>query len=151
MVRRNGFYETCDLYSPAMLQKFLGARLQEEIRLVHQAGKPIGYTILSGLMPILDYLAALEFDSLICPDVFLRGTDAVQLKGRLGDRMSFWTGPSDTIHLPRECPGEVRKAVRYVFDVFGKTGLLITPCSSSKAVFPWANILAMIEEWKALR
>ena len=80
-----------------------------------------------------------------------QGGDARALKQKLGHRVSFWTGPSDTIHMPREDPDEVRRAVRHVFEVFGKTGLLITLCSSSKAVFPWANVLAMIEEWKNLR
>ena len=151
MVRRNGFYETCDFYSPAMLERFLGKRLREEIKLVHDAGKLIGYTLLTGVMPMLDYLARLDFDCIMCLDVFMKGADAVKIKQKLGDRKSFWTGPSDTIHMPWNKTNEVRKAVRYVFEVFGKRGLLITPCSSSKAVFPWENVLAMIDEWKKLR
>jgi len=151
MIRRNGFYESCDFYSPAMLERFLGWRLQEEIKIVHEAGKPIGYTLLTGIMPMLDYLARLDFDCIMCPDVFMKGADAWRIKEKLGNRKSFWTGPSDTIHMPVERPEEVRKAIRHVFEVFGKTGLLVTPCSSSKAVFPWVNVLAMIDEWKQLR
>ena len=151
LFRRNGFYESCDYFSPAMLEQFLGHRLGEEIRLVHQAGKVIGYTLLSGIMPMLDHLAQLEFDCLFCPDIFLKGADGVEINRRLGDRMSFWTGPSDTIHLPWDRPEEVRQAVRHVFEVFGQRGLVLTPCSSSKAVFPWENILAMIDEWETLR
>ncbi|NQU11722.1 hypothetical protein HQ590_13085 [bacterium] len=150
-VRRNGFYETADFYSPAMLERFLGPRLRREIDLVHQAGRPIGYTLLSGYQPLLDYLSGLGFDCLICPDVFLRDGDARALQEKLGAQVSFWTGPSDTVHLPWEKPEAVRAAVRRVFEVFGKTGLLLTPCSSSKAVFPWANIEAMIEEWRGQR
>ena len=45
MIRRNGFYETCDLYSPAVLKRFLGNHLRREADLVHSAGKLIGYTI----------------------------------------------------------------------------------------------------------
>jgi len=151
MIRRNGFYESCDFYSPEMLERFLFRRLEEEIRMVHETGKPIGYTLLTGIMPMLDYLDRLDFDCIICPDVFMKGADAWKLKEKLGDRKSFWTGPSDTIHMPYEKPDEVRKAVRYVFEVFGRMGLLITPCSSSKAVFPWTNVLVMIDEWKKLR
>jgi len=151
MVRRNGFYESCDYYSPEMLERFLGKRIREEIQLVHEAGKVIGYTLLSGLMPMLDYLATLDFDCLFCPDVFLKGADAHKINAKLGGKMAFWTGPSDTLHMPWDRPGEVRKAVRHVFEAFGKRGLVITPCSSSKAVFPWENLLAMVEEWKRLR
>lgn len=150
-VRRNGFYETCDYYSPAMLEQFLLKRLQEEIQLVHQAGKPIGYTVLTGIMPMLDYLDKLGFDTLICPDIFFKGMDGEKIQKALASKKSFWAGPSDTIHLPFDTPDEVRKAVRRVFEVFGKRGLILTPCSSSKAVFPWNNIPAMIDEWKKLR
>jgi hypothetical protein len=151
IVRRNGFYESCDLFSPALLQRFLGQRLRREAELVHAAGSVIGYTMLSGFSPALDHLAALDIDCLICPDIFLRDGDGPRLAAALGGRTSFWTGPSDTVHLPWERPDEVRQAVRQVFEVFGRTGLLITPCSSSKAVFPWVNVLAMIDEWRALR
>lgn len=151
IIRRNGFYETCDLFSPALLEQFLFRRLQEEIRLVHAGGRLIGYIQLTGIMPLLDYLQRLEFDCLVCPDVFYHGMDAVKINAALGAKKSFWTGPSDTLHMPWDKPEEVRQAVRYVFNVFGKTGLIITPCSSSKAVFPWSNVVAMIDEWKALR
>lgn len=150
-VRRNGFYETADFFSPQLLQRFLAERLAREAALVHQAGRPIGYTLLSGYAPILDYLGPLGFDCLICPDIFLRDGNAALLRAKLGDRMSFWTGPSDTVHLPWENPAAVRDAVYEVFEAFGPTGLLITPCSSAKSVFPWANVLAMIEAWRERR
>ncbi len=151
IIRRNGFYESCDYFSPQMLENFLGDRLRAEIDLAHQAGKIVGYTMLSGIMPMLDHLAGLAFDCLFCPDVFLKEADGIEINRKLGDRMAFWTGPSDTIHMPWERPDEVRQAVRHVFDAFGKRGLVVTPCSSSKAVFPWDNVLAMVDEWKRLR
>jgi hypothetical protein len=69
----------------------------------------------------------------------------------MGATTSFWTGPSDTLHMPYERPEEVRRAVRHVFEVFGRNGLIVTPCSTAKAVFPWENVLTMIDEWRALR
>ena len=151
IVRRNGFYESSDFYSPSMLQSFLAQRLREEVSIVHQAGTVIGYTLLTGYVPMLDYLSKLDLDCIMCPDVFMKGGDAAALNRALGGRTSFWTGPSDTIHMPWDRPEEVRAAVRHVFAAFGRTGLLITPCSSSKAVFPWGNVLAMVDEWKKLR
>lgn len=148
---RDGFYESCDFYSPVMLERFLSKRLQQEIRLVHDAGLPMGYTLLTGIMPMLDYLQKLDFDCIVCLDVFYKDANAVTIKNTLGGTKSFWTGPSDTIQMPWEKPEAVRAAVRHVFEVFGKRGLIITPCSSSKAVFPWENVLAMIDEWKKNR
>lgn len=150
-IRRNGFYESVDLFSPDILTRMLSRRLKEEIAMAHQHGKLFAYAMLTGMMPILDYLAGLDFDCLLHPDIFYKGMDGVAIKARLGMRKSFWTGPSDTIHMPWDKPEEVRKAVRQVFEVFGKTGLIITPCSSAKAVFPWENVLAMVDEWKRLR
>ena len=151
IVKRNGFYESCDLFSPALLSRFLADRLRCEAALVHSAGKLFGYTLLSGYVPILDGLASLGIDSLFCPDVFLRGGNARLLADKMSGTTSFWTGPSDTVHMPYERPDEVRRAVRHVFAVFGRTGLVITPCSTAKAVFPWENVLAMIDEWRKLR
>lgn len=150
-IRRNGFYESCDFFSPAQLQHFLGDRLRREAGLVHSAEKLFGYIVLTGYGPMVDHLASLGLDCLICPDIFLRGGDGQLLVDKLGKNTSFWTGPSDTIHMPWERPEEVRKAVQRVFEVFGKQGLIITPCASCKAVFPWENMLAMLDEWKKLR
>jgi len=151
MIRRNGFYETCDLFSPNLLKKFLENRLKNETKLVHSAGKLMGYSILSGYTPILDYLSNIGFDCLFCPDIFLNSNNGQPLVDKMGHHTSFWSGPSDTLHMPWNKPEEVRKAVRKVFEVFGKKGLILTPCSSCKAVFPWNNVLAMVDEWKKLR
>jgi hypothetical protein len=61
-------------------------------------------------------------------------------RGEEGEAMQTMT--------PKE---RILAAVRRVFDVCGKTGPLITPCSFGKAVFPWANVLAIVDEWKKLR
>ena len=39
LVRRNGFYETCDFFSPRMLEEFLAPLLREEIAAVHALGR----------------------------------------------------------------------------------------------------------------
>jgi hypothetical protein len=151
IIRRNGFYESCDFFSPDFLRRMLGARLREEAEVVHQAGKVIGYTMLTGYTPLADHLGATGIDCLIVPDPFFRGEQPQRLTAELGDRMSFWTGPSDTIQMPWDDQEAVRKAVRDTFSIFGRLGLILTVCSSAKAPHPWANALAMIDEWKKLR
>jgi len=151
IVRRNGFYETGDYYSPAMLERFLGRRLRKEVETVHQGGRPIAYTVYSGIMPMLDYLAGIDFDCIAHLDIAFDNVDLAKVHSKLGDRKSFWTGPSNTFHMYSKDPGVVRKAVRTVFDVFGKVGLIVGVCSSIHPMMPWENTLAMIEEWKKLR
>lgn len=151
IVRRNGFYETCDFFSPSFLKTMLGHRLKKEAAVVHEAGRVIGYTILTGYTPLTEHLGATEIDCLVAPDPFFRGEDPGKLRRDVGDSMSFWTGPSDTVHMPWDDQEAVRKAVRDTFAIFGKRGLLITVCSSAKAPHPWANAMAMIDEWRRLR
>lgn len=151
VIRRNGFYESADFYSPATLERFLAKRLRKEIQTVHEGGKLIGYTIHTGIMPILDYLAGLDFDCILHTDTAFEGVDLAKINAKLGRRKSFWTGPSGTYHMWSDEPDPVRRAVREVFEAFGKTGLILTACPSVHSIMPWENTLAMIDEWKKLR
>jgi hypothetical protein len=150
IVRRNGFYETADFYSPAMLERFLGARLRREAALIRQRGMLMSYTIHTGVMPMLDYLARLQFDSLFGIDIAFKGVDAAAVRDRLAAFTSLWTGPSSTFHLWKG-PDPTRQAVRQVFETFGKTGWVLVPCVSAHSIMPWESTLAMIDEWRRLR
>lgn len=150
LVRRNGFYETADFYSPMMLERFLGGRLRAEIAAAHAAGALMTYTVHTGVMPILDYLAALEMDSLFGIDLAFPGVDPVRVRDVLAGVSSFWTGPSSTYHLWKG-PEPTRAAVRRTFEVFGRTGLILSPCVSAHSIMPWESTLAMIDEWRELR
>ncbi len=151
IIRRNGFYETTDYYAPEMIERFLKDRINEEVRIVHQAESVVAYTVLTGYTGMLDYLASLDIDCIATPDPFFRGENPEALVEKTGDTKSFWTGPSDTVHMPWDDQEAVRQAVRDTVSIFGKKGLILTPCSSAKAPFPWANVEAFIDEWKAIR
>ena len=151
IIRRNGFYESCDFYSPAFLSSTLGDTLRAETSLVHQAGRLIGYTMLTGYTPLVDHLGSIGIDSLVIPDPFFRRENPHSLVEGIGSSTSFWTGPSDTIHAPYDNQEAMRQAVRDTFEIFGRRGLLLTVVSSFKATHPWPNFLAMVDEWKSLR
>jgi uroporphyrinogen-III decarboxylase len=151
IIQRTGFYETSDYYSPALLERLIGKAVREEIAVTHQAGVPFSYLLYSGVAPMLSYLAPLDFDCLSSLDTAFDNIDLAQVNAMLGDRKSFWTGPSNTFHMYADDPAVVRKAVQEVFAVFGKVGLILSACSSVHPMMPWENTLAMIEEWKKLR
>ena len=150
IVRRNGFYETADFYGPDMLGQFLGARLRREADAARAAGMLTSYTVHTGVMPILDYLAGLNMDSLFGIDIEFNDLDLPKLRDRLAPDKSFWIGPSSTFHI-WEGPDATRQAVRRVFEVFGRTGLILSPCVSSHSIMPWESTLAMVDEWRKLR
>jgi len=151
VIRRNGFYETCDFYSPRMLDEFLGPLLRAEIEAVHAAERLIGYTVNTGVMPMLDYLASLDFDGLLHLDMAVEGVDLAKIRDAMAGRKSFWMGPSSVYHMAGDDPEPPRRALREVFDTFGKQGLIVTPSPSVHSIMPWDNFLAMIDEWRKLR
>lgn len=149
IVHRNGFYETADFYSPATLDAVLGPFLRKEIEAA-KAGKMLTtYTVHTGIMPILDYLAGIPFDALFGIDIAFKGVDLARMRKKL-DGKSFWMGPSSTFHLWKG-PEATREAVRRVFDVVGRTGLVLSPAVSAHSIMPWESTLAMLDEWRKLR
>ena len=150
IVGRNGFYETADFYGPAMLNDFLTASLSAEAEATRAGGMVSSYTVHTGIMPILDYLADLPLDSLQGVDIAFKDVDIERVRDRLADSKAFWTGPSSTYHIWAG-PEPTREAVRRVFDCFGKTGLILTQCVSSHSMMPWESTAAMIDEWRKLR
>ena len=150
IVRRNGFYETADFFSPQMLDRFLGKFLRAEVAAAHAAGMVTSYTVHTGVMPILDHLAGLPFDSLFGIDIAFGGVEIERVQEKLAPTKSFYIGPSSTYHLWNGAE-PTREGVRKVFEVFGKTGLIISQCVSAHSIMPWESTLAMIEVWKELR
>jgi hypothetical protein len=148
IIRRNGFYETCDFYSPATLKRLLRPSLLAEANVAHAAGRLCCYTVNTGVMPMLDYLASLKFDCLMHLELAGPGVDPPRIRDRLGASKSFWTGPSNVHHLPVANEDSVRRAVDELFATFGHQGLIVTPSPSMHSVMPWSNFLALVDQWR---
>ena len=151
IVRRNGFYESADFYAPAMLKDFLGEFLRRESQRAREGGMVSTYTLNTGLMPILDHMAALEFDCFDSIDIAFNDFDLKRLVESQPEGRSYLIGPSSVYHLWQDDPEPARAAVRRCFEVIGKRGLLISPCPSIHSIMPWNNMLAIIDEWRDLR
>lgn len=148
---RNGFYETCDFYSPRMLEGFLYDRLQAETRLIHEGGAVETYTVNTGVMPMADYLRRLDVDCLLSVDIAFHDMDLPRFHEAMEGSKSYWTGPSSSYQLQEKDPEVTRQAVRTCLEVFGKTGFILSPAPSAHSIMPWENTLAMVDEWKRLR
>ena len=151
IIGRNGFYETCDFYSPRMLEDFLFDKLQAETKLIHEGGKVETYTVNTGVMPLLDLLRRLDLDCLLSVDIAFNDMDIEVMQEKLAGTKSQWTGPSSSYQLQEQDPEVTRQAVRDCLRVFGKTGYILSPAPSAHSIMPWENVLAMIDEWKKLR
>ncbi|HBN82850.1 MAG TPA: hypothetical protein DDZ89_03305 [Clostridiales bacterium] len=151
IIKRNGFYESSDFYSPQMLEDFLGRRLTEEINKTHQYDMKMIYTLHTGIMPMLDYLNHLDIDCIFGIDIAFPGVSLEKIKEKLFHNKALFTGPSSTHHLWNPDPDVTRKSVRTIYETLGKTGVILGPCVSMHNIMPWGNLLAMIDEWKKLR
>lgn len=150
IVRRNGFYETSDFYSPAMLDEFLTRRLNAESDAARAAGMVTAYTAHTGIMPMLDYFGKLSLESIFGIDIAFGDMDLPKLRDALCGHKCLWIGPSSTYHI-WQGPEATRQAVRDVFECFGDTGWILSQGVSSHSIMPWESTVAMIDEWRKLR
>ena len=150
VICRNGFYETMDFWSPTQVERLLVPLLEREIEVMRRAGA-VTYTVCTGIMPMLDILARLDFDAYHAIEPVLTGQDMAAVAASLCPRHAIWGGVSGPIHIGEGTPEIARKAVRDAFSTFGSTGLVLGAVPSIRAHWPWANALAMFDEWRRLR
>jgi uroporphyrinogen-III decarboxylase len=151
VICRNGFYETTDFWSPGQIKGWLVPLLEEEIQAMRSGGAAVIYTVCTGIMPILDVLADLDFDAYRSIEPVLTGQDMPAVADALRDRHAIWGGVSGPIHIGEGTPEVARQAVRDVFETFGRSGLVLNAVPSIRAHWPWENALAMFDEWRQLR
>ena len=151
VICRNGFYETTDYWSPSQIKKFVVPRLRREIEVMRSGGAAVIYTVETGIMPILDILADLDFDAYQAIEPVLGNQDMHTVATKLCDRHAIWGGVSGPMHIGESTPAQVRQAVRDAFEMFGTKGLVLGAVPSIRAHWPWENALAMFDEWRKLR
>ncbi|MGQ9731279.1 MAG: uroporphyrinogen decarboxylase family protein [Candidatus Zipacnadales bacterium] len=151
ILHRNGFYETCDFWSPAQIERHLVPRLQHEVALGHQANLPTVYTVCTGIMPMLKQLRMTGVDCLYGIEPVLGDQDMPTVVRELGPYHCIWSGLSAPIHIGRGTPETVRQAVREFYATFGQYSTILMATPSIRPSWPWENVMAMVDEWKALR
>ena len=151
VVRRNGVYETTDFWSPRQLRQWLVPLLQEEIAAMKSGGAAVAYTVESGIMPILDILAELDFDAYRDIEPVLGQQNLRAIAAKLSDRHAIWGGVSGPMHIGEGTPEVARQAVRDAFAAVGRRGFILSAVLSIRAHWPWENALAMFDEWRHLR
>ena len=101
IIWRNGFHETADFYSPAMLEQFLGDRLRREADIAHASGMMTNYTVHTGIMPILDHFAGLHFDALFGIDIAFHDADMERIRDKLAPTKCLWNWCSKASESPK--------------------------------------------------
>ena len=151
ILRRNGWYESTDFWSPDQFTQWVLPQLKEEVDLAHQAQRSLVYTMCTGIMPLLPILSQIEFDSLTTIEPVLGHQDMSLIVKELGDKKSFWSGISAPIHIGEGDPQIIRQAITEALETFGRRGFILTAVPSIRPEWPWENVMAMIDQWKKLR
>jgi hypothetical protein len=151
VICRNGFYETTDFWSPRQIKRFLVPYLEREIEAMRSGGAAVIYTVETGIVPILDILAGLDFDAYHAIEPVLGDQDMRAVQEALCPRHAIWGGVSGPMHIGESGPEQVRQAVRDAFALFGPRGFILSAVPSIRAHWPWENTLAMFDEWRRLR
>jgi len=156
LIIRRGWYETTEFWTPEAYRQTILPTLREESKLVHQAGKKLGYIITSAYLPLLDDIFASGVDVLIGIDPCEgKGTDlsAVKTKAR-EKKKAIWGGVSGPLTIENGSPNEIEIAVRDALSVLGKDGgFILSPVDnvSENSAAAWRNVQVFIDSWKKFR
>jgi hypothetical protein len=148
VVQRRGWYEIPTYWGPKYFSRYIAPLIQEETKLVHQAGKLHCYLLPEGHGVYASNLKELDVDVLMGVDPrMLHGGDFRTLFDQLGDSKSFWGGVNAEVTLQSEDPNRIEKEVKYAIESLAGNGGLIL----GTFVFQQISremILYMIDAWR---
>jgi len=151
---RRAWYEGTAYWSPALFRRFLLPRITREAQLAHDAGASYGYIMTVGGLQLVDLLLEAGIDVLIGVDpVQDRGMNMAALKRAAGKDLCLWGGVNGFVTVERDTPEATRAAVRGALETLGPDGFILSPVDNvrDESDHAWANVLALIDEWKRAR
>lgn len=167
MVLKRGWYENAPFYSPALFHKFMVPELQEEAKLVHQAGAKLAYETTTGLLPFVDAMVESGVDLIegVDPDPSAQN-DLQALARHSAGRIAIQGGVGCRLPLKASSVAEVRQEVARAIHTFGPYGGFILAVMLATVIRPGdpayqpdkqqEELLrqyryALIEAWRELR
>ena len=149
---RRGWYESSELWSPAMYRRFILPGLCRDVEMVHEAGARFGYIMSTAQMPLADMLLEAGIDALIGLDpVQGKGVDFELMKRKVGKRICLWGGVNGFVTMELGTEEEVRAEVRRALEVLGPGGgFVLSPVDNvtQNTDQAWRNIHTLIDEWR---
>lgn len=145
-VLRRGWYDSADFWGPEQFTAFAAPFISRTVAMSHDAGLPCCYYMCTGVEPLLDEIAALDFDCLVGVEPAATGQNLTRIVDALGGRKAFWTGISAPLQIGMGTTDQVREAVRDAHALFGRRGFLLAAVPSIRRHWPWENVEAMMDE-----
>jgi uroporphyrinogen-III decarboxylase len=141
------------LMSPKIWREVIRPHLARVVGFYKAEGIPVALHSCGNLKSIMDDLVELEFAAF---NIQTNANDLASYKLRYGTRFRLWGGVSTQSVLAAGSPSEIRRAVRGIFELFGRDGLMILepdqvvalPEENLKIFWETAHTLQMRNVWK---
>ena len=152
---RRGWYESSELWSPAMYRRFILPSLRRDVELAHQAGAKFGLVMSTAQTPLADLLLEAGIDTLIGLDpVQGKGVDFQVMKNKIGKSVCLWGGVNGFVTMELGTEEEVRAEVRKAHEILKPGGgFILSPVDNvtQNTDHAWRNIHILIDEWRKNR
>jgi len=155
LVVRRAWYEHADVWSPSRYREFLLPGLRRDVEQAHAAGAKFGYLMSCASLPLVGMMIEAGVDVLLGVDPAQdRTMDLRALKQKAAGRMALWGGVCGYLTVERGTQEDIRHQVRQAISTLAPGGgFILSPVTNVREDNPrvWANLGALIDEWKATR
>lgn len=141
------------IISPETFAKMIAPYFKERIKLTKEIGQCIYWHHSCGsIFDLLDQIIDCGVQILNPIQTSAAKMDPASLKKTFGDRIVFWGAMDVQQFLRQASPDEVRAKTRELVSILGKDGgYVMAPAHEIGSDIPFPNIVAWVEEMKALK
>ena len=149
VVSRFGLYDGPSYWGRKYFDAFLKPLVEEETKIVHQAGALHAQGQSEGITAYTDSFKDMELDILMGVDEVQAHDDFCRLKETFGGRKALWGGINSDVTLGEGGEKDIERAVDRAMDVLAPGGgFLLWPVWSVYHQVPWSKIETLINAWK---
>lgn len=149
LVVKRGWYEHGDFWSPGLYRQHIQPRVQELTDMAHQAGKLMGYTISTGIMPLVGSLLEIGYDVHYHVDPVQGGADLRSLKATLGQQTALLGGMNSAVTLERGTDEQIRQAVYEAVEICAPGGgFILSPVDCLFPTTSWRSVEIALDAWR---
>lgn len=146
MIFRRGWYEGCNLWSPAIYRRYFLPKVKEIAKLVREGNRLFGYALPYGMMPILPDLLDIGYDVHWYVDDIQGDADFKKVKELFSGKVAILGGVNEAITLEREPIDVIKKSVYRAVELLGREGgFVLSPTDGLYSSTPWKSVKAVID------
>ena len=148
VVQRRGWYEVPTYWGKKFWQKYIVPGVEEETKLVHQAGKIHSFLLPQGQGAYAEILNGMTVEVLQGVDPrYLYEGDLKTLYQKTGGRKSFWGGVNAEVTLASEDETGIESAVKEAIDILNaNNGLVLSAFIFQET--PHQGIVRFVDAWR---